>query len=188
MISLPGSGLRPSLDRHLPQILAPRQRNARRRRGGLDTRAPPPGARRGDRRTPRRAARIDRPRQRDLHRQHTVGAEAGVDAQQPDERLDQQRRADEEHGRQRDFDDDERVARAMGTAAADGAARRLRADPRRDRRVPPAAPGTMPNTMPVKTDIARREDHHAPVERRAGERRQIDRQHQRAAREAPTSR
>ena len=48
--------------------------------------------------------------------------EAGVDVQQPDERLNQERRADQQHRGERDFDDDEHVAGAMRAAAADGAA------------------------------------------------------------------
>ncbi len=53
------------------------------------------------------------------------GAEARVDVQQPDERLNQQRSGDQQHRRERDLHDDEHVARAVRAAAPDGAARAL---------------------------------------------------------------
>ena len=52
--------------------------------------------------------------------QHAVGAEAGVDLLQLDEAAHQQPGADQQHERDRDLRDDQRVARAE-TAAADGA-------------------------------------------------------------------
>ena len=67
------------------------------------------------------SSRIGRSRKRDFHRQHAIRAEAGVDVEQADERLDEERCADEQHGGERDFDDDEHVAGAMSAAAADRA-------------------------------------------------------------------
>jgi hypothetical protein len=56
---------------------------------------------------------VDVARKGNLHREQTIGPEPGIDAQQANERLNEQHRADEQHDRHRDFDDDQEIARAV---------------------------------------------------------------------------
>ena len=104
---------------------------------------PPPPAARSSRRTPpRRRQRLDatddvldpprlrvrclvcRARQVEAHRHQRRGVEPDRGVLQVEEAADEQRRADQQHQRHRDFGDDEHVADA-GAAAARGAAAAL---------------------------------------------------------------
>ncbi len=60
---------------------------------------------------------------RDLHGQHVVRIEPGIDAHQRDEAADEERRADEQHHRERDLGDDEHAAHALPAGAGARAAR-----------------------------------------------------------------
>ena len=58
----------------------------------------------------------------DAHRQHLLGIEARLDILKSAEAADEQARADEQHHRERDFSDDQRVAKTKRHAAGSGAA------------------------------------------------------------------
>ncbi len=73
----------------------------------------------------RAGLRIVRLRQPEPRGQHRRGVEAEIDALQPPETLDQQRRADQQHQRERELADDEDAAQARRASGGAGPARRL---------------------------------------------------------------
>ena len=116
---------RQTLHGDLSEVLGPAQRQPRGHRDRLHTRhfGEPSGHQVEEIGRPRPLVR--RPRQGNLHGEDAVRTETGVHVQQPDERLDQQHGAHEQHHRQGHFHHDQDVAGAMGPPAARCAARAI---------------------------------------------------------------
>ena len=78
-----------------------------------------------EKREARGILRVARVRQRQLERERLLGFETGIDRLQADKAPDQQTRAGEQHDGQRQFDDDQRAAKARAAAAGHGPASAL---------------------------------------------------------------
>ena len=87
-------------------------------------------------------------RQRHLRRQHVIGRESRVDVLQPHEALEQKPRRNEEHERERGFDDDERRTRQAG-APSRRSARAVVLEQRPGIAAQDDYAGTRPKTTPV---------------------------------------
>ena len=108
---------------------------------------------------------VRRRRQRDAQRQQAVGLEADRHARQPREALQQQAGADEQHQRQRDLGDDERVARRRGATTS---RRGRRSSARRPATAGPTSDeGIRPKTSAGRERHGEREREHAAVRRRS---------------------
>ena len=143
-----------------------------------DLAQPAPDSRVGPRQ--RGAGRVAARRQRRAQRQHVRRVEAGVDVEQAREAARQQQRRGDQHHRRR------RLRRRPARGAASRCRRanrgRLPSAPAADRPRDDWIAGTMPNRMPVATEIAAVNAEHAAVDRDVLHARNLQRIERRSAR------